>query len=201
MTLPDDLVGITAANALSNAIEAFISLAATTLTDVHAVKALRILTKSLATAVRERKPEDLENLALASLHAGMAFSNAMLGIVHALALSIGGCYDVNHASITAVLLLEVISYDIPIITEKLQELAWGLGHQANGNTRVVKENILNRLSELLQASGAPRTLGSIGVLRADLPVFACQAAKNVSLVTSPREIDEDDLLRILELAY
>jgi len=98
-TLPDELVGITAANTLSHAMEAFFSVAATSLTDVHAVKSMRLLTKSLAHAVQERRPEDLENLSRASLHSGMAFSNAMLGIVHALALSIGGLYDINHGSV------------------------------------------------------------------------------------------------------
>src|SRR6266581_7381312 len=133
VTLPEEFVGTTATDALSHALEAFFSIASTTLTDVHAIKALRLLSNSLADAVREHRPEDLENLARASLHAGMAFSNSMLGIVHALAHPIGGMYDVNHGSINAVLLPEVVKYDIPVVTEKLPELAWGLGHQTNGN--------------------------------------------------------------------
>jgi alcohol dehydrogenase class IV len=200
-TLPDEFVGTTATDALSHAMEAFFSIASTTLTDVHAIKALRLLSGSLADAVHERRPEDMENLARASLHAGMAFSNSMLGIVHALAHPIGGLYDANHGSINAILLPEVIRYDIPVVTEKLQELAWGLGHRANGDISAASEKVQETLDSLLEASGAPRSLRSIGVLRKDLPELARQALKDVCIVTSPREADEEDLLRILERAY
>ncbi len=200
-TLPDEFVGTTATDALSHAMEAFFSIASTTLTDVHAIKALHILTGSLVGAVHERKPEALENLARASLHAGMAFSNSMLGIVHALAHPIGGLYDANHGSINAILLPEVIRYNIPVVTDKLQELARGLGHRANGDISAASEKILETLDSLLEASGAPRSLRSIGVLRKDLPQLARQALKDVCIVTSPREADEEDLLRILERAY
>ena len=200
-TLPDEFVGTTATDALSHALEAFFSVASTTLTDVHAIKALRLLTKSLAAAVQERKPEDMENMARASLHAGMAFSNSLLGIVHALAHPIGGLYDANHGSINAILLPEVIRYDIPVVTEKLQELAWGFGHRSNDDIIAAGDKIQETLDSLLEASGAPRSLRSIGVLRKDLPELARRALKDVCIVTAPREADEDDLLRILERSY
>lgn len=200
-TLPDEFVGTTATDALSHAMEAFFSVASTTLTDVHAIKALRLLTSSLSKAVHERRPEDLENLSRASLHAGMAFSNSLLGIVHALAHPIGGLYDANHGSINAILLPEVIRYDIPVVTDKLQELAWGLGHRANGDISAAGEKIQETLDSLLEASGAPRSLRSIGVQRQDLPELARRALKDICIVTSPREADESDLLRILERAY
>lgn len=200
-SLPDEFIGTTATDALSHAMEAFFSIASTTLTDVHAIKALRLLSGSLADAVNERRPDDLENLARASLHAGMAFSNSMLGIVHALAHPIGGLYDANHGSINAILLPEVIRYDIPVVTDKLQELAVGLGHHDNGDIGGASERIQETLDSLLEASGAPRSLRSIGVLRKDLPELARQALKDVCIVTSPREADEEDLLRILERAY
>jgi alcohol dehydrogenase class IV len=200
-TLPDEFVCTTATDALSHAIEAFFSVASTTLTDVHAIKALHLLTNSLVAAVHERRPEDMENLSRASLHAGMAFSNSLLGIVHALAHPIGGLYDANHGSINAILLPEVIRYDIPVVTDKLQELAWGLGHRANGDINAAGDKIQETLDALLEASGAPRSLRSIGVQRQDLPELARRALKDVCIVTSPREADEEDLLRILERAY
>lgn len=200
-TLPTEFIGTTATDALSHALEAFFSVASTTLTDVHAIKALRLLTTSLAPAVQEQRPDDLENLARASLHAGMAFSNSMLGIVHALAHPIGGFYDANHGSINAILLPEVIRYDIPVVTDKLQELAWGLGHRSSGDIIAAGDKIQETLDSLLEASQAPRNLRSIGVQRKDLPELARRALKDVCIVTSPREANEDDLLRILERAY
>ena len=200
-TLPDEYVCTTATDALSHALEAFFSVASTSLTDVHAIKALRLVSTSLVEAVRERKAADLENLARASLHAGMAFSNSLLGIVHALAHPIGGLYDANHGSINAVLLPEVIKYDIPVVTEKLPELAWGLGHSPDGNIGTASEVVQETLNFMLEAAGAPRSLRSLGVLRKDLPELARRALKDVCIVTSPRQADEKDLLAILERAY
>jgi alcohol dehydrogenase class IV len=76
-----------------------------------------------------------------------------------------------------------------------------LGHRSNGDISAASEKVQESLDSLLEASGAPRNLRSIGVLRKDLPELARQALKDVCIVTSPREADEEDLLRILERAY
>jgi len=200
-TLPDEYVCTTATDALSHAMEAFFSVASSSLTDVNALKALRLLAKSYVRAVRERRPEDLENLAQASLHAGMAFSNSLLGIVHALAHPIGGLYDANHGSINAVLLPEVLRYDIPVVTEKLPDLAWALGHPCHDDAPGAAEMAQETVEALLDASGAPRSLKSLGVRREDLPQLAEKATRDVCILTSPREADAADLLKILERAY
>lgn len=200
-TLPDEYVCSTATDALSHAMEAFLSIASTSLTDVHAVKAMRFLSKSIVKAVRERNPEDMENLSRASLHAGMAFSNSLLGIVHALAHPIGGLYDANHGSVNAVLLPEVLRYDLPVVTKKLPELAWGLGHFTKGEPNRSAEMVQNTVEALLDAIGAPRSLRSIGVVKGDLPSLARKALKDICIITSPRVADEKDLLRILEKSF
>ncbi len=200
-TLPDEFVCTTATDALSHALEAYFSVASTSLTDVHAIKALRLVSNSLVQAVRERRPDDLENLSRASLHAGMAFSNSLLGIVHALAHPIGGLYDANHGSINAILLPEVLKYDIPVVTEKLPELAWGMGQAVGVSTSAAAEIVQEKLGAMLDAAGAPRSLRSIGVQREDLPELARRALKDVCIVTSPRQAEEKDLLAILERAY
>ncbi len=200
-TLPDEFVCTTATDALSHALEAFFSVASTSLTDVHAIKALRLVSASLVNAVRERRPEHLENLSRASLHAGMAFSNSLLGIVHALAHPIGGMYDANHGSINAILLPEVLRYDIPVVTDKLPELAWGLGQVGGGSVGSASEIVQEKLAAMLDAAGAPRSLRTIGVRKEDLPELARRALKDVCIVTSPRQADEKDLLAILERAY
>jgi alcohol dehydrogenase class IV len=200
-TLPDEYVCSTATDALSHALEAFLSMASTSLTDVHAVKAMRFLSKSIVGAVQERNPDDLENLSRASLHAGMAFSNSLLGIVHALAHPIGGHYDANHGSINAVLLPEVLRFYLPVVTNKLPELAWGFGHFTKGELNRSAEMAQDTVEALLDAIGAPRTLRSIGVAREDLPLIARKALKDICMITSPRAASEKDLLRILEKTY
>ncbi len=200
-TLPDEYVSATATDALCHAMEAFFSVASTSFTDVHAIKALRFLSKSMVNAVRERNPDDLENLARASLHAGMAFSNSLLGIAHALAHPIGGFYDANHGSINAILLPEVLRFYIPVVTEKLPELAWGLGHFGKEDSNGLAEMVQDTVEALLDASGAPRSLRSIGVARGDLPGLARKALKDICIITSPRVADEKDLLGILERSF
>ena len=200
-TLPDEFVCTTATDALSHAIEAFFSIAATTLTDVHAIRAVRLLSQSFVRGVKERKQEDLENLSRASLHAGMAFSNSLLGIVHALAHPIGGFYDANHGSVNAILLPEVIKYDLPVVQEKLPELAWGLGVRTEGSRTAASEVVQESIDTLLTASGAPRSLRSIGVVREDLPALADRALNDSCILTSPRQASKSDLLGILQRAF
>ncbi len=200
-TLPEEFVCTTGTDALSHALEALFSVASTTLTDVHALRAVQLVSKSLVNATRERTPKDLENLSRASLHAGMAFSNSLLGIVHALAHPIGGLYNTNHGSVNAVLLPEVIRYDLPVVTEKLPELAIGFGHIHKPDYRSAGEMIQDSIEALLDGSGAPRTLKSLGVSRQDLPELAERALNDACILTSPREANAADLLSILEKAY
>lgn len=200
-TLPDEYVCTTATDALSHAVEAFFSVASSSLTDVNALKAIRLLSRSYVRAVRERRPEDLGNLSRASLHAGMAFSNSLLGIVHALAHPIGGLYNANHGSVNAVLLPEVLRFDIPVVTEKLPDLAWALGHHVDEDSNRAAEMAQETIEALLDAGCAPRSLRSLGVRREDLPDLAEKATKDVCILTSPREADADDLLKILEKAF
>ncbi|GAB6063329.1 iron-containing alcohol dehydrogenase [Deferrisoma palaeochoriense] len=200
-TLPEEYVCTTAFDALSHAVEAFFSVAATSLTDVHALKAIRLLVASLVPAVRERKDEDLENLARASLHAGMAFSNALLGIVHALAHPIGGLYGAGHGSINAVLLPEVIRYTLPAVEEKLPELAWGFGHRAEGNARVASDIVQEQLDLLIHGSRAPRSLRCLGVREADLNLVAQRAVEDTCILTAPRPAAPPDLRGILARVF
>lgn len=200
-TLPDEFVCTTATDAMSHAIEAFFSIASSSLTDVNSLRALRLIAQSFVPAVRERRKEDMENLARASLHAGMAFSNSLLGIVHALAHPIGGLYNTNHGSVNAVLLPQVLRYAIPVVTEKLPELAVALGHNVNGDLRGAADLAQDTIESLLDASGAPRSLRSLGVRREDLSDLARNATQDVCILTSPRKADETDLLNILERAF
>jgi alcohol dehydrogenase class IV len=201
-TLPDEYVCTTATDALSHAVEAFFSVASSSLTDVNALKAIRLISRSYIRAVRERRPEDLENLSRASLHAGMAFSNSLLGIVHALAHPIGGLYNANHGSVNAVLLPEVLRFDIPVVTEKLPDLALALGHHVNEDSfGAAAEMAQETIEALLEGGCAPRSLRSLGVRREDLPDLAEKATRDICILTSPREADADDLLKILEKAF
>ena len=201
LTLPDEYVGTTAMDALTHAVEAFFSVAASTLTDVNALRALRLLSTSLADAVKERRPEDMETLARASLHAGMAFSNSLLGIGHALSHPIGGLYDANHGSVNAALLPEVLLYDFPVVTDKIAEMARAMGFQAVDDLDGAKQMVHETIMKMLEVAGAPNSLRELGVRKEDLPLLAQRAIKDICVMTSPRETDEEDLLALLQRAF
>ncbi len=201
-TLPDEFLSSSAVDALSHAVEAYFSVAASTLTDVNAAQALTLLAKSFSRAVKERRADDLEDLSRASLHAGMAFSNALLGVSHALAHPIGGLYDANHGHVNAVLLPEVLRYDFPVVERKLAGFAAALGHNPVGNeTRYAEEMALETVDQLLDAGNAPRGLRNLGVREEDLSNLAAKALNDVCLLTSPRQTDQEDLLGILKRSY
>jgi alcohol dehydrogenase class IV len=201
VTLPDEYVGTTAIDALSHAVEAFFSVASSTLTDVNALRALTLLSRSFVAAVKERKPDDMENLSRASLHAGMAFSNSLLGIGHALAHPIGGLYDANHGSVNAVLLPEVLRYDFPVVKKKTPEMAVALGHRADGDLSAAEEMTQESIRKMLEVGGAPGSLRNLGVRSEDLEILAKRAYRDICVLTSPRETDEQDLLALLKRVY
>jgi len=200
-TLPEEYISTTALDALTHAVEAFFSVASSTLTDVNALRALSLLTKSFVKAIREGRANDLENLSRASLHAGMAFSNSLLGIGHALAHPIGGLYDANHGRVNAVLLPEVLNYDFPVVRQKLPEMATALGHHDPEDYREAQEMTQETVLTLLEAANVTGGLRKIGVKEEDLPLLAQRAYKDVCLLTSPRQTDEDDLLTLLKRAF
>lgn len=200
-TLPDEYLGSTAIDALSHAVEAYFSVAASTLTDVNAMEAIRLLNKSLIRAVRERRADDMEDMSRASLHAGMAFSNALLGIGHALAHPIGGLYGANHGHVNAVLLPEVLRFNFPVAEKKVMALAALLGRGNVGREEFAEEVTLETIDGLLEAGGAPKGLKALGVNREDVSDLADRALRDICLLTSPRQADAEDLRGILNRAY
>jgi alcohol dehydrogenase len=200
-TLPDEHLRASALDALTHAVEAYFSVAASSLTDVNALRAMRLLSKNFVRAIRERRPEDLDQLSRASLHAGMSFSNALLGVGHALSHPIGGLYDANHGTINAILLPEVLLYDFPVVEEKLPEMADALGHAPEGSPVMQEQMIQETILSLLDAAELPRSLKSLGVQQQDLAGLADKAAQDVCVLTSPRETDREDLLGLLGKVY
>jgi alcohol dehydrogenase class IV len=200
-TLPDEHLRASALDALTHAVEAYFSVAASSLTDVNALRAMRLLSKSFVRAIRERRPDDLDDLSRASLHAGMSFSNALLGVGHALSHPIGGLYDANHGMVNAILLPEVLLYDFPVVEEKLPEMANALGHSPEGNPIMQEQLIQETILSLLDAAELPSSLRSLGVHQQDLAGLADKAAQDVCVLTSPREADREDLLGLLEKVY
>ena len=147
---------------LSHAIEAYVSNASSPITDIHATEAFKLFSSNMIQALEH--PENIKfrgNLMLASLHAGLAFSNASLGLIHAMAHSLGGYKDLTHGECNALLLEHVIDFNYEYEPIKYSQMAQNLGM---GNIKH-KNELLDGISKFKIESGLDHTLKDLGITR------------------------------------
>lgn len=192
----------TGMDALTHAVEALVSNAGSPLTDLHALEATRLVAAYLEQAVH--MPDDTaaqEGMMRASLHAGLAFSNASLGAVHALAHSLGGFLDLPHGLCNAILLPQVVAFNYASAARAYDAFAENLGLELLGLSPSERLAALTRrLRDLQAALGIPPDLASQGVRTGDVKHLAAKAMRDPCLVTNPRPPTQDDLEAIYESA-
>ncbi len=193
--LPPDLTATTGMDVLAHAVEAYVSLASSPLTDVHALEAARCIVQALPQAVADpRHVETRAQTMLASLHAGMAFSNASLGAVHALAHSLGGFWDLPHGECNALLLPPVVAFNFPAAPHKFRRLAQAIGLDLSGADDATAAKLLeDHLTRLRTELGIVGGLAERGVRPQDLGHLARIALQDPCLITNPRPATETDL--------
>lgn len=190
-TVPPALAAATGMDALTHAIEAYLSTAASALTDLDALRAVRLVGENLARVVAS--PADHEAagaMALASMLAGRAFSNAGLGVVHAMAHALGGLLDAPHGLCNALLLDVGIETNAPVSEGRLADLALELGAElgtieARGAARVMADGV----RALRESIGIKAGLAALGVSRGELPRLASFAVRDACLATNPTPLD------------
>ncbi len=196
------LSSCTGMDALTHGIEAFVSNAHSPMTDVHALEAIRILSKNLVQSVQY--PEDLElrsQVMMASLQAGLAFSNAILGATHAMAHSLGGYLDLPHGECNAILLDHVVAFNLSATPERFDAIAQAMGLDLRGlNSSERGKLLLDTIRGLKNSVGIDRNLGEIGVNRSDLKQLSKHAVSDACLVTNPRPAKTAELEAIYEEA-
>jgi len=196
------LAACTGMDALVHAVEAYVSNAHSPLTDVHALEAIRRLSSHLVASVEDPGNVDLKaEIMLGSLHAGMAFSNASLGAVHAMAHSLGGFLDLPHGECNALLFDSVLTFNFAGARERYREIALALGIRPRGGTWTsLKRDLLAWVRDLKRQIGVSSTLASKGVVRSDLPALARKASQDPCIVTNPRALSLRDIERMYEEA-
>jgi alcohol dehydrogenase len=202
-TLPHDVTAYTALDALSHAIESYLSKAASFLTDAHAVAAIRGVCEYLIPALDS--PGDgwpREGLARSSLQAGLAFTNALLGATHAISHQIGGLTDLPHGLLNAILLPHVMEFNATVAAGRLVGVACAMGLRTGLMTEAeAADAAIQLVRELSAKAGLPATLREIGVSRGDLEVAAANALGDAYIVTNPREVSEADARAICQGAW
>lgn len=201
LSLPPDLTLYTILDAFTHGIEAYVSNAHSPITDVHALEAIRLIWKYLPCVIKE--PENLEYRAytmLASMHAGLAFSNASLGAVHAMAHSLGGVLNLPHGQCNALLLPAVIRFNYPGTSERYDTIGRLMGVDGSILPQFRMEALLSALSDFYSIIGFSGNLSGMGVLQSHLQDLTEKAMRDACIVTNPRCIHKEDLLKIYESA-
>lgn len=202
LTLPPELTAFTGLDALTHAIEAFVSTASSPISDVHALAAIPAIKANLLTAVAN--PSDLaarEKMMLSSLQAGMAFSNASLGVTHAMAHSLGGYLDLPHGECNAILLQSGIDFNFHNSEERYQKIGEALGlNMKKGSSNQKLLRIQDDIQALSNSAGIQVGLNSRGITRGTVPDLAEHAARDVCIYTNPRRATKSDLKILYEEA-
>lgn len=202
-TVPHDITAYTAIDALSHAIESYVSLAASFLTDTHALAAMRGVCEHLLPALD--RPGDLqprEGLARASLQAGLAFSNALLGATHAISHQLGGLTDLPHGLLNAILLPHVMEFNASAATDRMAEVAGAMGLRTGLMTpHEAADAAIQTVRAFAGKAGLPTTLREVGIQYAQLDQVARGALRDAYIVTNPRPVGEADVRAICQAAW
>jgi 1,3-propanediol dehydrogenase len=197
-TVNSKLTTNTGMEALSHAIEAFLSLASTDLTDVHALHAIKLISANLRASVASQVNEEAKvAMAKASLQAGLAFSNAVLGLVHAMSHQVGGLLDFPIGEISAILLPYVMRFNLVSSMDKYIEIAKAMGAKVDRMTpREAAEKAISMVEELAMDVKIPSGLAELGLPEEVIPELSKNAVKDACFITNPRDADVEDIVEI-----
>jgi alcohol dehydrogenase class IV len=202
VTLPPSVTAATGLDALTHAMEAYLSRAGTPLTDALSFSAIELVGENLRVAVANNDLEALMNMLMASTMAGMAFGNARLGVVHALTDILGGMYDIPHGLACAILLPYATHFNLIGAPAKFASVASALGRVTAGlSLTEAAEEAVDAIVDLIGDVGLTKTLADIGVKREEFAGVVEQAMKSPHIPVNPRRPTSDDLISILEQAY
>lgn len=199
---PPALTAATGMDALTHAVEAYVSTAATPITDACALKAVELIARHLRQAVGDgRDLEAREQMAYAQFLAGMAFNNASLGFVHAMAHQLGGFYDLPHGVCNAVLLPHVQAFNSSVAAHRLTDVAAAMGVDTRGmDAKQGAEACLAAIRRLAADVGIPAGLKQLGLKDTDIPILAQNALKDACGLTNPRPASQLEIEGIFRAA-
>lgn len=199
---PAGLTAATGMDALTHAIEAYVSTIATPVTDASAIMAIQLIAKHLRTAVNQG--DDLharEQMAYAQFLAGMAFNNASLGYVHAMAHQLGGFYDLPHGVCNAVLLPHVQAYNAQVCAGRLKDVARHMGVDVSAMTdEQGAAAAIAAIQQLARDVKIPAGLEQLGVKADDFNQLAENALKDACGFTNPKQASHEEIVAIFRAA-
>ena len=194
-SMPKGLTAATGMDALTHAIEGYITKGAWTLTDMFELKAIELIAKYLPAAVENGGDMDARNgMAVAQYIAGMGFSNVGLGLVHGMAHPLGAYYDIPHGVANAMLLPVVMQYNMESSIGKYADIAAALGVDTEGMDEKQKaQAAVDAVKALAVRVGTPEKLSALGVKEEGIPALAKSALADVCTPGNPKETCIEDI--------
>lgn len=201
--MPKHVTAATGMDALTHAIEAYISKVSQPMTEIYALKAIELISENLPKAVLDGENiKARENMLIGQMYAGFAFSNASVALVHAMARPLGAYFDVAHGLANALLLPRVMEFNRPACKEKLVKVAAAMGENVEGLSTNDGSNLaIKAINNLFLDTGLPKTLREVGVLKESIKKLAEDAIVSGSVLFNPRKPSLEEIINIYEKIY
>lgn len=199
-TMDPYLAACTSMDAMTHAIEAYVSNAQSPISDLHAIEAIHLISENVVKALDNLSDVKLTSkLMLGSLHAGMAFSNASLGAVHAMSHSLGGLLDLPHGECNAILLEHLVKYNFKYSPDRFRKISSAMGLElSKENDEFVLKILIEKIRELRTGVGIRNDFKSINIDKSQIPILAENALKDACMVTNPVALSKGDIEAIYE---
>ncbi len=201
-TMPKSLAAATGMDALTHAVEGYITKAHNDMSDMFHMQAIKMIFKYLPAAVNEKNEEAIEKMGMAQYIAGMGFSNVGLGIVHSMAHQLGAVYDTPHGIANAMLLPTVMRFNGEVCADRFREILVNIGRPdaANLNDQDVINTFVWMLSELSKAVGITQTIKDYGAKEEDFEMLAEKAMNDPCKPGNPREVTKEEFIELYRRA-
>lgn len=202
VAMPKALTAATGMDALTHAVEAYVSTAATPITDAVAIKAIELISRHLIKAVEDGEDRQARDaMQYGEYLAGMAFSNASLGYVHSMAHQLGGVYDLVHGLCNAILLPKVSRFNAVEKAERFADIAKAMGVDTTGMSSAdAAEAGIVAIEQLSSAVGTDQKLADLGVKEDKLEFMAINALNDACSLTNPRKASTEEIVKLYQSA-
>ena len=200
--MPQSIAASTGMDALTHAMEGYITKAGWLIPDMFHINAMSLIYKNLEKAANEKDEHAVDQVAYGQYIAGMGFSNVGLGIVHSMAHSLGAYFDTPHGVANALLLPHVLKFNGVVCPELYRNMGRAFGlDMTNTTDEEAIDKVVEAVKELSIKLNIPQTLREIGIPRDMIPTLANQAINDACTPGNPREVTVEDIIDIYESAY
>ncbi len=191
------------ADAITQALEGFVSKTHSPITDLLAIQAVGETMEYLPRVIERTQDVDLRgHMTLANISGGLVTSNASVGLVHSISHAIGGLYDLTHGEINMALLEYVVEYNFEDAMERYRQIAYYMGIDSDSMPPIlIKQEIINAIREFRNNIGLTKSLSELGVQRQDFAFLARNALNDFALGSNPKKPSQKDIESICEQAY